>query len=65
MAKVISMFSDYWLRLEPVAERERMSATRTVSDIESSARAGVMREQPDEDEAREANPPSNGYQTVA
>lgn len=41
MAKVISMFSDYWLRREPVAERGRMSATRTVSDIESSARAGV------------------------
>ena len=42
MAKVISMFSDYWLRREPVAERGRMSATRTVSDIEPSARAGVM-----------------------
>ena len=42
MAKVISMFSDYWLRREPVAERGRMSATRTVSDIESSARATVL-----------------------
>ena len=42
MAKVISMFSDYWLRREPVAERGRMSATRTVSDIESSARADAM-----------------------
>ena len=41
MAKVISMFSDYWLRREPVAERGRMSATRTVSDIEPSARATV------------------------
>ena len=41
MAKVISMFSDYWLKREPVAERGRMSATRTVSDIESSARATV------------------------